>query len=42
MTTSEGTDIFYGRIPVSTGIAPGSYTDSLTVTVTYTGISLCL
>jgi spore coat protein U-like protein len=33
---------FYGRIPVSSGIAPGSYTDSLTVTVTYTGISLCL
>jgi spore coat protein U-like protein len=33
---------FYGRIPVSTGISPGSYTDSLTVTVTYTGISLCL
>lgn len=33
---------FYGRIPVSTGIAPGSYTDSLTVTVTYSGISLCL
>ena len=30
------------RIPVSTGISPGNYTDSLTVTVTYTGISLCI
>jgi spore coat protein U-like protein len=33
---------FYGRIPVSTGIVPGNYVDSLTVTVTYNGLSLCL
>ncbi|OWJ67327.1 Csu type fimbrial protein [Inquilinus limosus] len=33
---------FYGRIPVNTAAAPGSYSDTLNVTVTYTGISLCL
>ena len=33
---------FYGRIPVNTAAIPGSYTDTLNVTVTYTGISLCL
>jgi spore coat protein U-like protein len=33
---------FYGRIPVNTAAAPGSYTDTLNVTVTYNGVSLCL
>jgi spore coat protein U-like protein len=33
---------FYGRIPVNTAAIPGSYMDTLNVTVTYTGISLCI
>ena len=33
---------FYGRIPVNSAAIPGSYMDTLNVTVTYTGISLCL
>jgi len=33
---------FYGRIPVNSAAVPGGYTDTLNVTVTYTGISLCL
>lgn len=33
---------FYGRIPVSAAAIPGSYLDTLNVTVTYTGISLCI
>jgi spore coat protein U-like protein len=33
---------FYGRIPVNTAAAPGSYSDNLTVTVTYNGLGVCL
>ena len=33
---------FYGRIPVNTAAIPGSYMDTLNVTVTYGGISLCI
>jgi spore coat protein U-like protein len=33
---------FYGRIPAATGVAAGNYSDLLTVTVTYGGISICL
>jgi spore coat protein U-like protein len=33
---------FYGRIPVSMAAIPGSYSDTLNVTVTYGGVSLCL
>ncbi|MGK9171064.1 spore coat protein U domain-containing protein [Inquilinus limosus] len=32
----------YGQIPVNTAAVPGSYTDTVNVTVTYGGISLCL
>jgi spore coat protein U-like protein len=33
---------FYGRIPVSAAARPGSYLDTLNVTVSYGGVSLCI
>jgi len=33
--TNFATGTFYGRIPASQDVAPGSYSDVITVTVTY-------